>query len=105
MYLFYLRCFFFKYFSVRIFVVVVVSTCFSSFVLHRLFYLLFSRSNYVLRVCVCFCFRFCFRLCFCAQRQIHAVVSLRGQKKPEKVLFNDVVGCDEAKDEVKQVTQ
>ena len=37
-------------------------------------------------------------------RQIHAVVSLRSQKKPEKVLFNDVVGCDEAKDEIKQVT-
>lgn len=27
----------------------------------------------------------------------------RGEKKPEKVTFADVVGCDEAKDEIKQV--
>lgn len=30
-------------------------------------------------------------------------MSHRGEKKPEKVTFGDVVGCDEAKDEIKQV--
>lgn len=30
-------------------------------------------------------------------------MNMRGQKKPEKVAFKDVVGCDEAKEEVKQV--
>lgn len=29
----------------------------------------------------------------------------RGEKKPEKVSFSDVVGCDEAKDEIKQVVR
>ncbi|CAM9178535.1 unnamed protein product [Pylaiella littoralis] len=34
---------------------------------------------------------------------ISAVVNLRGHTKTEKVAFADVVGCDEAKDEVKQI--
>lgn len=37
------------------------------------------------------------------RRQIETIANLRGQKKPEKVAFSDVVGCDEAKDEIKQV--
>lgn len=36
-------------------------------------------------------------------KQTHAVMSCRNSKKTEKVMFGDVVGCDEAKEEVKQV--
>lgn len=32
-----------------------------------------------------------------------AIVQLKSRKKPEKVAFDDVLGCDEAKEEIKQV--
>lgn len=35
--------------------------------------------------------------------QVHILTADRRDKKTEKVGFGDVVGCDEAKDEIKQV--
>lgn len=34
---------------------------------------------------------------------MHTLTSSRWDRKTEKVGFGDVVGCDEAKDEIKQV--
>ncbi|CAN0110711.1 unnamed protein product [Ascophyllum nodosum] len=38
-----------------------------------------------------------------AKALMSMILRLRRQKKPEKVLFDDVVGCDEAKEEIKQI--